>query len=166
MPCVPQDAKPAAATPAAGSRARIFGWSGRVLIPGGIYRLAFVRLLLPAAIAPLLLAGCGTSPAVRTTDHELDLTLAEYRIAPQAASVPAGRLRIVAHNQGILTHNVELERGTLDSSERTVLATIHTLLPGRSGTVLTGPLRPGRYLLVSAVGNQTTLGMAATLIVR
>jgi hypothetical protein len=125
-----------------------------------------VRLILPAAIASLLLAGCGTSPAVRRTDHELDLTLAEYRITPQAASVPAGPLRIVAHNRGILTHNVELERGTLDSGEHTVLATIHTLLPGASGAVVVGPLRPGRYLLVSAVGNQTTLGMAATLLVR
>ncbi|HEY2768462.1 MAG TPA: hypothetical protein VGI76_09400 [Solirubrobacteraceae bacterium] len=126
-----------------------------------------MRLLLPAAIASLLLVGCGGSVAVRTGDHELDLTLAEYRIAPQAISVPAGRLRIVAHNRGILTHNVELERGTLDSGEeRIVLSTIHTLLPGASAAVLTGPLAPGRYLLVSSVGNQTTLGMAATLIVR
>jgi Cupredoxin-like domain len=124
-----------------------------------------VRLLPPAAIASLLLAGCSATPAVRA-GHELDLTLTEYRISPRAISVPAGRLRIVAHNRGILTHNVELERGTLDSGERAVLAIVHTLLPGSSGTVVTGPLPPGRYLLVSAVGNQTTLGMVATLTVR
>jgi hypothetical protein len=125
-----------------------------------------LRLLAVAAIAPLLSAGCGTGRTVRESGHRLAVTLDEYRIAPQTASVPAGRLRIVAHNRGILTHNVELERGSLDSSERTVLAIIHTLLPGASEAIVTGPLTPGRYLLVSAVGNQTTLGMAATLVVR
>jgi hypothetical protein len=135
-------------------------------MPGGIYRLAFVRPILPAALASLLLAGCGTSTALHTRSHELDVTLTEYRITPQSASVPPGRLRIVARNRGILTHNVEIERGTLDSGERSILETIHTLLPGASGAVVTGPLAPGKYLLVSAVGNQTTLGMAATLLVR
>lgn len=126
-----------------------------------------MRLLPAAAICSLVLAGCGASTSVRTTGHELGVTLTEYRITPQTASVPAGRLRLVAHNRGILTHNVELERGSLDSGERrSVLAVIHTLLPGASGAVVTGPLRPGRYLLVSAVGDQTTLGMATTLIVR
>jgi uncharacterized cupredoxin-like copper-binding protein len=125
-----------------------------------------LRLLAPAAVVPLLLAGCGAARTARLPGHELDLTLSEYRIAPAAASVPAGRLRIVARNRGILTHNVELERGSLDSTERTVLATVHTLLPGASETLVTGPLRPGRYLLVSTIDDQTTLGMSATLIVR
>lgn len=125
-----------------------------------------MKLLLPAAIASLLLAGCGGSAAIRKSDRELDLTLSEYRITPQTVSVPAGRLRIVAHNRGILTHNVELERGTLDSGEHSVLSIVHTLLPGASAAVLTGPLAPGRYLLVSSVDNQTTLGMAASLVVR
>lgn len=126
-----------------------------------------MRLLLAAAIASLVLAGCGTSTTVRTTSHELGITLTEYRITPQTASVPAGRLRLVAQNRGILTHNVELERGSLDSGEeRSVLAVIHTLLPGARGAIVTAPLKPGDYLLVSAVGDQTTLGMAATLIVR
>jgi hypothetical protein len=125
-----------------------------------------LRLLALAAIAALPLAGCGAGRAVRLTGHELDLTLSEYRIAPPTASVPAGRLRIVARNGGILTHNVELERGSLDSTERTVLATVHTLLPGASEAIVTGPLRAGRYLLVSTIDDQTTLGMSATLIVR
>ena len=125
-----------------------------------------LRLLALAAIAALSLAGCATARTVRLRDHELDLTLSEYRIAPQSASVPAGRLRIVARNRGIVTHNVELERGSLDSTERTVLATVHTLLPGASETIVTGPLRAGRYLLVSTIDDQTTLGMSATLLVR
>lgn len=125
-----------------------------------------LRLLALVAIAPLSAAGCGAGPTVRIGGHELDLTLSEYRIAPQSVSVPSGRLRIVARNRGILTHNVELERGSLDSSERTVLAHIHTLLPGASAAIVTGPLVPGRYLLVSTIDDQTTLGMSATLLVR
>ena len=94
------------------------------------------------------------------------LTLEEYRILPQTVSVPPGPLTIVAHNHGILTHNVALERGSLDSSEREILADIPTLLPGHSGSVVTQPLAPGRYLLASTIGNQAVLGVAATLIVR
>jgi hypothetical protein len=112
------------------------------------------------------LAGCGAGAAARVSGHSVALTLEEYRIVPRTVSVPAGRLQIVAHNRGILTHNLEVERGSLDSSERTVLATIHTLLPGASESVLTQPLAPGRYLLVSTVGNQAVLGMSGTLIVR
>jgi hypothetical protein len=125
-----------------------------------------LRPLTAALLASLLLAGCGGGATTHLTGHTLRLTLSEYRIVPQAASVPAGPLEIVAHNAGILTHNVTLQRGGLDSSERTTLTGIHTLLPGKSGAVRTSPLAPGRYLLVSTVGNQAALGMAATLIVR
>lgn len=125
-----------------------------------------MRLLLPAAIASLALAGCGASRVTHVRGHELELTLTEYQISPHGTSVPAGRLRIVAHNRGSLTHNLELERGTLDSGARPVIAVIHTLLPGASRAVVTGPLAPGKYMLVSSVGDQTTLGMAATLVVR
>ncbi len=124
------------------------------------------RPLAAALLAPLLLAGCGAGRTVHVAGHRLALTLEEYRILPQTASVPAGALRIVACNRGILTHNVALQRGALDSDERTTLTDIPTLLPGRCGSVATSPLAPGRYLLVSTVGNQAVLGMAATLIVR
>jgi hypothetical protein len=125
-----------------------------------------LRPLAVAALAPLLLTGCGGAQTTRVTGHTLTLTLSEYRIVPQTASVPAGPLRIVACNRGILTHNVALQRGTLDSDERTTLTDIPTLLPGKCGSVVTQPLAPGRYLLASTVGNQAVLGVAATLIVR
>lgn len=124
------------------------------------------RSLAGALLAPLLLAGCGARQTTHVAGHRLALTLEEYRILPQAASVPAGPLRIVACNRGVLTHNVALQRGTLDSDERTTLTGIPTLLPGRCGSVLSTPLAPGRYLLVSTVGNQAVLGMVATLVVR
>ncbi len=127
---------------------------------------ALLRPLVAALLATLLLAGCGAGQAARVTGHRLALTLDEYRILPQTVSVPAGALRITACNRGVLTHNVALQRGTLDSDERTTLTGISTLLPGKCGSAPTTTLAPGRYLLVSTVGNQAVLGMAATLIVR
>jgi hypothetical protein len=118
------------------------------------------------ALVALAFAGCGAGRTVRLSGHRLDLALSEYRIEPRSTSVPPGPLLIVARNRGMLTHNVELERGSLDSTERTVLATIPTLLPGASEAKRTPPLTPGRYLLVSTLDDQTTLGMSATLIVR
>ncbi len=128
--------------------------------------LAPLRPLAAALLAALLLAGCGTGQTRHLAGHRLALTLEEYRILPQTVSVPAGPLRITACNRGILTHNVALQRGTLDSDERTTLTDIPTLLPGKCGSVLTSPLAAGHYLLTSTVGNQAVLGMAATLIVR
>lgn len=128
--------------------------------------VALLRPLAAALLATLLMAGCGGTRTVHVTSHRLALTLEEYRILPQTVSVPAGPLRITACNRGILTHNVALQQGTLDSDERTTLTGIPTLLPGRCGSVLSTPLAPGRYLLTSTVGNQAVLGMAATLIVR
>jgi hypothetical protein len=125
-----------------------------------------LRPLVAALLATLTLAGCGAGHTTRVAGDSLALTLEEYRILPQTVSVPAGPLRIVACNHGILTHNVALQRGTLDSDERPTLAGIPTLLPRKCGSMLTTSLSPGRYLLTSTVGNQAVLGMAATLVVR
>jgi hypothetical protein len=130
-------------------------------------RAAKRRTLAAALVVSLLVAGCGAAAPTRLAGRRLTLTLREYSIAPSAVSVPAGPLEIVAHNRGILVHNVAVERGSLDSSERTILAATPTpLLPGATATFRTAPLPPGRYLLASTIGNQTVLGMAATLIVR
>jgi hypothetical protein len=119
--------------------------------------------LLLAIFGALLFSGCGSTQTVRITSHRLNLTLEEYRILPHTVSVPPGPLRIVAHNRGILTHNVEVEREA--GSTTVVLTGIPTLLPGASNDVDTR-LAPGRYLLVSTVGNQAVLGMSSTLLVR
>ena len=107
--------------------------------------VAPLRPLAAALLTALLLAGCGSGQTVRVTDHHLALTLEEYRILPQTVSVPAGPLTIAACNRGILTHNVALERGSLDSDERTTLIDIPTLLPGRCGS-RRGPATDARPL--------------------
>lgn len=122
--------------------------------------------LAVALLAPLLLAGCGEGRIERVEGHRLALTLQEYRILPRTVSVPAGRLKLVVCNRGILPHNVAVERGSLDSSEREIFAVVHTLLPGACEAQVTQPLAPGRYLLASTIGNQAVLGMSSTLVVR
>jgi hypothetical protein len=118
-----------------------------------------LRLLLPALIAALLLAGCGESATVRLNDGQLRLSLEEYRILPRSVSVPAGPLRITVHNQGILTHNLTLKRAGV------VVATTSTVMPGAT-SVISKSLRPGRYVMASTVANQADLGMSGILIVR
>jgi hypothetical protein len=113
------------------------------------------------------MSGCGGDKTVRIDGHQLALRLDEYRIVPQSVSVPAGRLRIVARNSGILTHSVAVElqqRGAGGSP--IILGEVRTLHPGASGASRQLDLRPGRYVLASTVANQADLGMTGTLIVR
>ena len=120
--------------------------------------MALLRPLVAALLAPLLLTGCGTGKTRHVTGHRLALTLEEYRILPRTVSVPGGPLRITACNRGILTHNLALQRGTLDSDERTTLTDIPTLLPGKCGSVLSTPLAAGHYLLTSTSATRPCWG--------
>lgn len=134
----------------------------------GIYSLdpMRLRLLLCTLSATLLLSGCGGAGTVRVDSGRLSLSLDEYRILPRTVSVPAGALRIVVANHGILTHNLTLERENRDSNGQVVtVATTSTIMPGATVTIAP-TLRPGRYAMVSTVANQADLGMSGTLVVR
>lgn len=118
-------------------------------------------------MALLAVSGCGAAKTVRIEGHLLSMTLDEYRILPRSVSVPAGRLRILAHNSGILTHNLTIELENLDSNGNPViLASTATIMPGTTKTIVTSLLSPGRFKLISTVANQAVLGMEGTLIVR
>jgi hypothetical protein len=124
-------------------------------------------LLAVTVLAANLLSGCGGTKTTRLNTRRVPLTLDEYRILPRQLDVPAGRLRIVAHNRGILTHKVTIELEHLDSNGNTVtVASTPTIFPGQTVSLLTEALKPGRYTLVSPIANQVDLGMSATLIVR
>ena len=123
--------------------------------------------IVAAAVGGAVLAGCAGTATVRLQTHDLQLRLDEYRIQPESVSVPPGRLRVTANNDGVLTHNVVLEYPHRDSGgNEVVIRAIPTMLPGATGRPVTVLLAPGRYLLVSNIANQTDLGMSATLIVR
>lgn len=133
-------------------------------------RAALVTRRVAALVGPVALAAAVSGCGARTTridGHELRLRLEEYRFVPGNVSVPAGRLKIVAYNAGLVTHNVVVELARRDSNGNAVIeAAIPTILPGHTGPPMKLDLAPGRYLLVSTIANQADLGMTGTLVVR
>jgi uncharacterized cupredoxin-like copper-binding protein len=128
-----------------------------------------VRRLL--ALIPLgataLLAGCGgADPFVTDRDGVVRLELTDtegYRIIPENVRVREGRIRIVARNRGILTHNVRVTEIERDIGEEvTDYGTTETAQPGQVvGRTVT--LGPGRYKLVCTIGNHDDLGQYGEL---
>jgi plastocyanin len=120
--------------------------------------------LLAVAALP---AGCGEGPVVPARDHTIGLRLDEYRILPKRVSAPAGRLRLIVRNTGILTHNVVVERVSSDpTATPVVIARTVTVHPGQRSPVVTFTLAPGTYKLACTIGNHDDLGMTGTLIVK
>ncbi len=110
--------------------------------------------------AALLATGCGTH-LIKVRSSVLRLRIDEYSITPQDVEVHAGRLKLIAFNTGILTHNVRVESDRPGSSA--VLGT-DVVPPGQSRTAkLT--LTPGSYRLVDTIANHAALGDYGTLTV-
>jgi plastocyanin len=119
-------------------------------------------LLVLAAV----LAGCGDPAPVAVQNRTIGLRLDEYRILPKVVSAPAGTLRLIARNVGILTHNVAVESVSSDpNAQPTVIARTDTLHPGERGEA-TFTLRPGTYRLVCTLANHDDLGQTGKLIVK
>lgn len=132
-----------------------------------------------------LLGGCGGEPSpVTDKDAVLRLKLDEYRIRPQVVRVVATKIpmeiKIVATNEGRLTHNVKIVRTEEDredvepdeavrpQTEGEPLGGTPTAQPGE--IVRTDPeepilLVPGEYRLTDTIGNHDNLGQYGTLII-
>jgi plastocyanin len=125
------------------------------------------RRLPPLLVALALLAGgCGGSAPVAVRNRTLGLKLDEFRIVPQDVTAPAGRLRIIVRNRGVLTHNVTVEDIPSDpQAQPNVLGRTPTVHPGQRAQAYV-TLRPGRYQLVCTIANHANLGMTGTLVVR
>jgi hypothetical protein len=129
--------------------------------------IGVVGLLSAVVIASFALAGVGARKPLVLGVHTVTLTLSEYSITPQSVSLPAGPIRVIAQNRGIIAHNLTISDERLDSAgERVVIASTHTILPGASRVVSIAGARPGRYAMASTLSNQADLGMTGTLIVR
>jgi uncharacterized cupredoxin-like copper-binding protein len=121
-------------------------------------------LLFGALLA--LVAGCGDDAPRRLDRPVLRVRLDEYKITPQNVSVPAGRLQIIARNDGRLTHNLRIELPPKDPDEQTrQLGGTPTAHPGQTVRA-TVTLRPGKYRITCTIANHDDLGMYGTLIVR
>jgi acetyltransferase-like isoleucine patch superfamily enzyme len=131
-------------------------------------RLAWLALPigLGATVAVVVWAGgCGGAlPAVIASGRVVRFHLDEYRITPTTVRVRNGRLKLVATDTGVLTHNLRIEAYRNDSQGNPiVLGTTRTAHPGETVFVRVR-LGPGTYRLVCTIGDHVDLGQRATLI--
>ena len=92
--------------------------------------------LLLVALAALPVGGCGADVAyTRAPDRRVEVRLDEYRVLPEHIEVRAGRVTLVARNDGRLTHNlavVQFERPLGDEQEKDYGEPTKTLFPGET----------------------------------
>jgi plastocyanin len=125
-------------------------------------RPAVILFASAAAVA----GGCGGDDLVVDRDAVLHLKLDEYRIRPGRIAVRPGRIRIVARNEGVLTHNVVVQVPAESEVQKPrQLARTDTAHPGQTVTAAV-VLEPGTYRLACTIGNHVNLGQFATLEVR
>jgi len=111
-------------------------------------------------------AGCGDPAPVPVQNRTIGLKLDEYRIVPKVVTAPAGSLRLIARNNGILTHNVAVETIPSDpDAQPEVIARTATLHPGERDEI-TFTVQPGTYRLVCTLANHDDLGQTGKLIVK
>jgi hypothetical protein len=118
---------------------------------------------LAAALAVALAgcAGCSEPSAVAVDAAPLRLTLSEYRIAPQAVRIPAGRVTIVVRNGGAMVHRLQIR-----SADRSrTLATGPPLRPGAAARLVVD-LPRGSYVDLCAQPRHATLGEHGTIVAR
>ena len=119
---------------------------------------AATRLLRAAAAAAALSAGltaCGHTVSVGQ-GRTLHVALTEYRVIPQSIHSSSGQLTLVVQNDGRLTHNLTISRGS------TVIDRTLALAPGQS-TYLVLDLQRGSYLMASSLFADQALGQYGTL---
>lgn len=120
--------------------------------------------LLAAALLGALATGCGGADPVADRDGILRVDLTEYAIEPGHIVVGAGRVRIVARNRGVLTHNVAVVTAPEPGDDEEELGRTDTAFPGERVTEREPiVLRPGRYRLLCTIANHDNLGQYAEL---
>ena len=128
-------------------------------------RRATTALAALATAAAAATAGCGSDPSYTpAAGHTVRLRLDEYRIVPQAVTVPSGRIEIVARDTGRLTHNVAVVQfdRPLGEDEEKQYARTPTAHPGDLVRT-TVTLEPGKYRLVCTIANHDNLGQYGEL---
>ena len=126
------------------------------------------RLPTAAALAAVAFAlgGCGDDGVFRTDRPILRITLDEYRIMPQNVEVKAGRMKLVVHNAGRLTHNLAIQVPNGPGGKPTPVARVATMQPGQTAEPIKVTLAPGEYRLACTIANHDDLGQFGTLKVR
>jgi uncharacterized cupredoxin-like copper-binding protein len=114
----------------------------------------------------LALGGCGDDEVFRTSRPVLNITLDEYRIVPQNIEVRPGRLKLIVHNTGRLTHNLVIQVPGGPDGQPVPIARVATMQPGQTAAPVKVMLAPGEYRIVCTIANHDDLGQFGTLKVR
>ena len=124
-------------------------------------------MLLLLALGALPAAGCGGNVAYsRAPDRRVEVRLDEFSITPEHIQVSAGRVTLIAHDSGRLTHNlavVQFKRPKSGEQEKQYGPATKTLFPGETSPPITVDLKPGKYRLVCTLANHDNLGQWAEL---
>src|SRR3712207_3432965 len=125
-----------------------------------------MRRLCPLTLLVLALTGCGGDDPTTVPAGQVRLTLDEYRILPRVVRTEGPRIRIVARDTGILTHNVKVFSTTeVDAEDKPIeLGGTPTAHPGETVTT-TLRLEPGEYRMACSIANHDDLGAHAKLVV-
>jgi uncharacterized cupredoxin-like copper-binding protein len=129
------------------------------------------RSLLTAAClatAVLVLGGCGEGKLVSTDRPILRITVDEYRIVPQNLKARPGRIKLVVHNAGRLTHNLVIEIPPKKVGDKPIPvegARVTSMQPGETAAPIKVTLAPGTYRLVCTIANHDDLGQYGKLVI-
>lgn len=124
-------------------------------------------ILVVAAIAAVLVAGCGggaqqpaqppvAQPAAPTEGQEIEVTMGEFKFDMSAREVKAGKVVFEVKNTGTVEHSFiieELSKGTAQ------------LKPGEEAK-LEVELKPGTYTVICDVAGHKEAGMQTQLVVK
>lgn len=122
------------------------------------------RLAAVGALASLSLAGCGAH-VVNVDSSVVRLRLDEFSITPQIVRVRVRRIKVIAVNVGVATHDIEIRAEYLDKQGYPIIYNKPTVLQPGQTDAFKVTLKPGRYKLLDTVANHADLGQYGTLIV-
>jgi uncharacterized cupredoxin-like copper-binding protein len=120
------------------------------------------------ATVAIAFAGCGEGERTRTTHPILRISLDEYRIVPQNISARPGRIKVVVHNVGRLTHNLAIQtppKKVGDKPEDVPGGRVRSMQPGEVAEPIKVMLAPGTYRLVCTIANHDDLGQYGELVI-
>jgi uncharacterized cupredoxin-like copper-binding protein len=131
-----------------------------------LYLSALVLFSLACLAVGVAFAGGGSGAKVK-------FRLTEMSILPTQARAPAGKVTLIARNQGSIEHELVVVRAPRSgklrvdrykAAEAGAVGEIEEFAPGKEGRV-TLSLRAGRYLLICNIPGHYQLGMRAELLV-
>ena len=127
-----------------------------------------IPLTTVLVVCAAALGGCGDDAVFRTERPILRITLDEYRIVPQNASVRPGRIKFTVRNTGRLTHNLAIQspEGPDGKPVDVPGGRIGTMQPGATAEPIKLTLAPGEDRVVCTIANHDDLGQYGTLEVK